>query len=65
VFAEDDVGRLEVAMDHAARMGVIDRVASIEDAAEELAQGGLSVPLAPPGRGRPGWGGALRVRPQT
>ena len=38
VLAEDDVGRLEVAVDHAAGVGVIDGVADVEEAAEQLAQ---------------------------
>ena len=38
MLAQDAVARLEVAVDHAARVGVIDRVADIEEAAEQLAQ---------------------------
>ena len=38
MLAEDDVGRLDVAMDHAAGVGVIDGVADVEEAAEQLAQ---------------------------
>ena len=38
VLAQDDVGRLDVAMDHAAGVGVIDGVADVEEAAEQLAQ---------------------------
>jgi hypothetical protein len=34
VPAQDDVGRLDVAVNHAARVGVIDGVADIEEAAE-------------------------------
>ena len=38
VPAQDDVGRLEIPMDHAAGVGVIDGVADVEEAAEQLAQ---------------------------
>ena len=38
MLAEDDVGRLDVAMDHAAGVGVIDGVADVEEAAEQLAK---------------------------
>jgi hypothetical protein len=38
VLAQDDVGRLDVAMDHAPGVGVIDGVADIEEAAEQLAE---------------------------
>ncbi len=38
MFAEDDVGRLDVAMDHATGVGVIDGVANVEEAAEKFAK---------------------------
>lgn len=39
VLADDDVGRLEVAMQHAPAVRVRDGVADVEEAAEQLAQG--------------------------
>ena len=38
VLAQDDVRRLHIPMDHAAGVGVIDGVAHVEEAAEQLAE---------------------------
>ncbi len=38
VLAEHDVARLEVAVQHAAAVGVVDRVADVEEPAEQLPQ---------------------------
>ena len=38
MLAQDDVARLDVAVDDAAAMGIIDGVADVEEAAEQLAQ---------------------------
>ena len=38
MLAEDDVGGLQVAMDHPAGVGVIDGVANVEESAEEFAE---------------------------
>ena len=38
MLAHDDIGWLDVAVDHAARVGVIDGVADVGESAEQLAQ---------------------------
>ena len=38
MFADDDVSRLDVAVEHAAAVCVVDRVADVHEAAEELAE---------------------------
>jgi hypothetical protein len=38
MLAQDDVGRLDVAVDHSARVGIIDGVTDVEEAAEKFAQ---------------------------
>ena len=38
MFADDDVSRFDVAMEHAAAVGVVDGVADVHQAAEQLAQ---------------------------
>ena len=38
VLADDDVGRLDVAVEHAAAVGVVDRVADVDEPPQELAQ---------------------------
>jgi hypothetical protein len=56
VLAEDDVARLDVAMEHATRMGVVDGIADVEEAAEEFAQGERGHVGAPSDRGgAPSW----------
>src|SRR5262249_19898880 len=37
VLADDDVARLDIAVEHAARMGIVDRVADVEEPPQELA----------------------------
>ena len=48
MIAHDDIRRLDVAVDHAARVGIIDGVADVQESAEQLAE--LEVA---PSRGRP------------
>ena len=38
MLADDDVARLDVAVQHAAAVGVVDRVADVEEPAEQPAQ---------------------------
>ena len=38
VLAHDDIGRLDVAVDHAAGVGIIDGVADVHESAEQLAE---------------------------
>ena len=44
VFANDDIGRLDVAMQHAARVGIVDRIADVQEPAQ-------LAPLEPAGPG--------------
>ena len=38
ILADDDVARLDVAVEHAPGVGVLDRVADVDEPAEQLAQ---------------------------
>ena len=47
IFADDDVGRLDIAVEHAPAVGVVDGVADVDEPAQQLAQAPAS---AGPGR---------------
>ena len=38
MLAHDDVGRLDVAMQHAPRVGIVDGVADVDESSQQLAQ---------------------------
>ncbi len=50
-LAHDDVGRLDVAVDRAARVGVVDGIADVEEAAQQFAEGERGCVSAPSLRG--------------
>ena len=69
VGAQQDIGRLEVAMDHAPAVGIGDRVADVDEPAQELAEGQGALGRVAAGlRDRPGGSSSmasLRLSPRT